>query len=147
MCEEGLHEGRLRPPVRQKACQEVSHHQSRYFSNASFFCIIFISGLGLTYTMLLNGEWKGYYARWAALRKLLLQFLSVDSGCKKQILSLGAGFDTTYFQLQEEGFAPHMYVELDFKEVSKWRSPQGFVRLSSISGFRIVREGNNLGEI
>ncbi|CAA6672462.1 unnamed protein product [Spirodela intermedia] len=50
---------------------------------------------------------RGYYARWAALRQLLLQFLSIDSGCKKQILSLG-----------EEGFAPHMYVELDFKEVT-----------------------------
>ena len=63
-------------------------------------------------------ELLGYYARWAALRKLLLQFLSIDSGCEKQILSLGAGFDTTFFQLQEEGLAPHLYVELDFKEVS-----------------------------
>ncbi|KAK1272779.1 hypothetical protein QJS04_geneDACA012507 [Acorus gramineus] len=37
---------------------------------------------------------------------------------KKQIVSIGAGFDTTYFQLQEEGIAPHMYLELDFKEVT-----------------------------
>jgi hypothetical protein len=48
----------------------------------------------------------GYYARWAAVRKLLHQFLAAkpsdESGqaVKKQILSLGAGFDTTYFQLQ-----------------------------------------------
>ncbi|XVF33623.1 hypothetical protein REPUB_Repub17cG0183900 [Reevesia pubescens] len=49
---------------------------------------------------------RGYFARWAALRKLLCQFLDCE-GCnsekgnmKKQILSLGAGFDTTYFQLQ-----------------------------------------------
>ncbi|XP_058086785.1 leucine carboxyl methyltransferase 1 homolog isoform X6 [Magnolia sinica] len=66
---------------------------------------------------------RGYYARWAALRKLLLQFLKSerhgeDRNIKKQILSLGAGFDTTYFQLQEEGIAPHLYVELDFKEVT-----------------------------
>ncbi|OVA04121.1 Leucine carboxyl methyltransferase [Macleaya cordata] len=67
---------------------------------------------------------RGYYARWAALRKLLLQFLNCESHIddnnrlKKQILSLGAGFDTTYFQLQDEGNAPHMYVELDFKEVT-----------------------------
>ncbi|KAH7576218.1 hypothetical protein JRO89_XS01G0015000 [Xanthoceras sorbifolium] len=67
---------------------------------------------------------RGYFARWAALRKLLYQF--IDSGgngeeeChrKKQILSLGAGFDTTYFQLQDEGKAPYLYVELDFKEVT-----------------------------
>ncbi|KAL5705371.1 hypothetical protein ACHQM5_023681 [Ranunculus cassubicifolius] len=66
---------------------------------------------------------RGYYARWAALRKLLVQFLTSENqsdagGQKKQILSLGAGFDTTYFQLQEEGTAPYMYVELDFKEVT-----------------------------
>eukprot|EP00262_Sarcandra_glabra_P008242 TRINITY_DN21566_c0_g1_i2.p1 TRINITY_DN21566_c0_g1~~TRINITY_DN21566_c0_g1_i2.p1 ORF type:complete len:338 (+),score=63.34 TRINITY_DN21566_c0_g1_i2:135-1148(+) len=67
---------------------------------------------------------RGYYSRWVALRKLLLQFLkseghSDDKSCmKKQIVSLGAGFDTTYFQLQEEGIAPYLYVELDFKEVT-----------------------------
>ncbi|OAY70520.1 tRNA wybutosine-synthesizing protein 4, partial [Ananas comosus] len=67
---------------------------------------------------------RGYFARWAVLRKLLLQFLKSESQCndsdqkQKQILSLGAGFDTTYFQLMDEGIAPHLYVELDFKEVT-----------------------------
>lgn len=67
---------------------------------------------------------RGYFARWAALRKLLYQFLSCERDAKeqghakKQILSLGAGFDTTYFQLQDEGKAPYIYVELDFKEVT-----------------------------
>ncbi|XP_010275434.1 PREDICTED: tRNA wybutosine-synthesizing protein 4 isoform X2 [Nelumbo nucifera] len=67
---------------------------------------------------------RGYYSRWAALRKLLTQFLTceINNGgeafMKKQILSLGAGFDTTYFQLQDEGNAPYLYVELDFKEVT-----------------------------
>ncbi|KAF3439387.1 hypothetical protein FNV43_RR17664 [Rhamnella rubrinervis] len=67
---------------------------------------------------------RGYFARWAALRKLLNQFLDSGSNAdengqlKKQILSLGAGFDTTYFQLQDEGKAPYLYVELDFKEVT-----------------------------
>ncbi|CAL0329501.1 unnamed protein product [Lupinus luteus] len=60
---------------------------------------------------------RGYFARWAAFRKLLYQFLDVGS-TKKQILSLGAGFDTTYFQLQDEGKAPYLYVEVDFKEVT-----------------------------
>jgi len=52
------------------------------------------------------GKYQGYYARWAALRKLLLQFLEdgaqtvEDTPLKKQVLSLGAGFDTTFFQLQ-----------------------------------------------
>ncbi|KAL4178585.1 hypothetical protein AMTRI_Chr13g83020 [Amborella trichopoda] len=67
---------------------------------------------------------RGYYARWAALRKFLFQFLKSrgqdDDECdmKKQVVSLGAGFDTTFFQLQEEGNAPDLYVELDFKEVT-----------------------------
>ncbi|XP_028211817.1 leucine carboxyl methyltransferase 1 homolog isoform X2 [Glycine soja] len=67
---------------------------------------------------------RGYFARWAAIRKLLYQFLDVekksdeDPPIKKQILSLGAGFDTTYFQLQDEGKAPYLYVEVDFKEVT-----------------------------
>ncbi|CAN0921859.1 Leucine carboxyl methyltransferase 1 homolog [Linum grandiflorum] len=67
---------------------------------------------------------RGYFARWAAFRKLLNQFLDCEipgngnGQTKKQILSLGAGFDTTYFQLQDEGRAPFLYVELDFKEVT-----------------------------
>ncbi|GJV04119.1 leucine carboxyl methyltransferase 1 homolog isoform X1 [Tanacetum coccineum] len=66
---------------------------------------------------------RGYFARWATFRKFLNQFLSCetksnDGQVKKQILSLGAGFDTTYFQLQDEGKAPHLYVEVDFKEVT-----------------------------
>ncbi|KAL2511546.1 Leucine carboxyl methyltransferase [Abeliophyllum distichum] len=67
---------------------------------------------------------RGYFARYAAVRKLLHQFLNCEvntdeqGNTKKQILSLGAGFDTTYFQLQDEGKAPFLYVELDFKEVT-----------------------------
>uniref|UniRef100_A0A803LIE9 Leucine carboxyl methyltransferase 1 homolog n=1 Tax=Chenopodium quinoa TaxID=63459 RepID=A0A803LIE9_CHEQI len=61
---------------------------------------------------------RGYFARFAALRKLLFQFLNTDDQNRKQVLSLGAGFDTTYFQLQAEGKAPYLYVELDFKEVT-----------------------------
>ncbi|XP_022843560.1 tRNA wybutosine-synthesizing protein 4 isoform X2 [Olea europaea var. sylvestris] len=59
-----------------------------------------------------------------AVRKLLHQFLNCEvntdgqGNTKKQILSLGAGFDTTYFQLQDEGKAPYLYVELDFIEVT-----------------------------
>ncbi len=45
----------------------------------------------------------GYYSRQAALRLLLKQFLEVTHSKQSgptQILSLGAGFDTTWFQLQ-----------------------------------------------
>jgi tRNA wybutosine-synthesizing protein 4 len=60
---------------------------------------------------------RGYFSRWAAFRQLLSQFLE-SSQAKKQIVSLGAGFDTTYFQLLDEGKGPNLYVELDFKEVT-----------------------------
>jgi tRNA wybutosine-synthesizing protein 4 len=60
---------------------------------------------------------RGYFSRWAAFRKLMSQFLLSGTSSKKQILSLGAGFDTTYFQLLDEGNGPNLYVELDFKEV------------------------------
>ncbi|KAL3624525.1 Leucine carboxyl methyltransferase 1 [Castilleja foliolosa] len=66
---------------------------------------------------------RGYFARYAALRKLLYEFLDCgknmdEKSNRKQIVSLGAGFDTTFFQLQDEGKAPYLYVELDFKEVT-----------------------------
>ncbi|KAM7277257.1 hypothetical protein ACFE04_019123 [Oxalis oulophora] len=63
---------------------------------------------------------RGYFARWAAFRTLLYQFLDCDRNVdekdrsRKQILSLGAGFDTMFFQLKDEGRAPYLYVELDF---------------------------------
>ena len=41
----------------------------------------------------------GYYARTAALKQLIHQFLS-SGQCPKQVLSLGAGFDTTWFHLK-----------------------------------------------
>ncbi|KAB1200784.1 Leucine carboxyl methyltransferase 1 [Morella rubra] len=77
---------------------------------------------------------RGYFSRWAAFRKLLYQFLNCErdlngkGDTKKQILSLGAGFDTTFFQLQDEGRAPYLYVELDFKE-DEGRAPYLYVEL------------------
>ncbi|GBG79665.1 hypothetical protein CBR_g29813 [Chara braunii] len=67
---------------------------------------------------------RGYYARWAAIRGLILQFLSAgkeganEETPKKQILSLGAGFDTVFFQLKEDGKQPHRFYEIDFLEVT-----------------------------
>jgi len=41
---------------------------------------------------------RGYYSRVAAFKLVITKFLSIPG--KKQIVSLGAGFDTTYFQLK-----------------------------------------------
>ncbi|KAH9530493.1 hypothetical protein CY35_20G005600 [Sphagnum magellanicum] len=68
---------------------------------------------------------SSYYARWSVMRQLLFQFLDAGSPAlngpppRKQILSLGAGFDTSFFQLVEEGRILHNFVEVDFSEVTR----------------------------
>ena len=85
---------------------------------------------------------RGYYARVAAIRRMLDAFLAenftshsndphsnIDSSTaadaapasqqqqQRQVVSIGAGFDTTYFRLRNEGRAPVRYIELDYREV------------------------------
>lgn len=55
------------------------------------------------------------------MRQLLLGFLDSAraQGRPCQVLSLGAGFDTTWYQLQKDcpEKLPGRYLEVDFKEV------------------------------
>ena len=46
---------------------------------------------------------RGYYCRMAVVRRLLEQIIGGTQSAGLQILSLGAGFDTVFFQLQAEG--------------------------------------------
>ncbi|KAG5387661.1 hypothetical protein IGI04_039131 [Brassica rapa subsp. trilocularis] len=76
---------------------------------------------------------RGYFSRWAAFRKLLAQFLESSNEPaqpKKQILSLGAGFDTTYFQLLvEEGqVVSDLYklLPVDLRDIPKLRDVISF---------------------
>ncbi|KAG2452241.1 hypothetical protein HYH02_003268 [Chlamydomonas schloesseri] len=66
---------------------------------------------------------RGYYSRHAALRQLLEQFIAAAraAGKQPQVLVLGAGFDTTWFQLAKDGggAAPYNCLEVDFKEVTQ----------------------------
>lgn len=58
--------------------------------------------------------------RHAALDQLLHRF--VDAGppdMPKQILALGAGFDTTWFRLKSQGKQPTKYFEVDFADVTR----------------------------
>lgn len=61
---------------------------------------------------------RGYFARVAALRKLSHGFFSA-SPCAKQVVCLGAGFDTSFFQLRStQVFGDEVnYFEVDFPEV------------------------------
>ncbi|EFJ47079.1 hypothetical protein VOLCADRAFT_81666 [Volvox carteri f. nagariensis] len=66
---------------------------------------------------------RGYYSRHAALRQLLNRFLAAAAATasqQPQVLVLGAGFDTTWFQLHRDlGRAPYKCLEVDFKEVTQ----------------------------
>ncbi|CAD5116599.1 DgyrCDS5475 [Dimorphilus gyrociliatus] len=59
----------------------------------------------------------GYYARVHSIRYLLKEFIkSVNRNC--QIVSLGAGYDTTYWNLKDENLSPRSYIEVDFPNVT-----------------------------
>ncbi|KAK9914942.1 hypothetical protein WJX75_002652 [Coccomyxa subellipsoidea] len=70
---------------------------------------------------------RGYFARVLALRQLLQQFFDVISqetvaGEEQnivQILSLGAGFDTTFFNVEAKDRKKARWFEVDFKEVTQ----------------------------
>ncbi|KAJ8283018.1 hypothetical protein COCON_G00055370 [Conger conger] len=64
---------------------------------------------------------RGYYVRWCAVDHCVKRFLRVTEGCpRRQVLSLGAGFDSLYFRLQAEGAVERVVVyEVDFPDVAR----------------------------
>ncbi|KAL8560391.1 hypothetical protein ACOMHN_006122 [Nucella lapillus] len=63
---------------------------------------------------------RGYYVRAVSIDQVLKQFLAKYQGCKKQIVSLGAGFDSAYFRLKADGLLQDTsFFEIDFPEVTK----------------------------
>lgn len=64
---------------------------------------------------------RGYYARVKGMRILLDQFL-LQTECSCQIINLGAGFDTLFWLLKEEGLTPKLFVEVDFGVVTSRKS-------------------------
>ncbi|KAL3846475.1 hypothetical protein ACJMK2_017462 [Sinanodonta woodiana] len=59
----------------------------------------------------------GYYARVKGMRTLLDKFLKLTS-CACQVVNLGAGFDTTYWNLKDLRLAPRNFVEVDFSGIT-----------------------------
>lgn len=66
---------------------------------------------------------RGYYARVTAIRILKQKFIQATKG-ECQIVSLGAGFDTSYWCLKEQGLNPRNYVEMDFSAVTSRKCQQ-----------------------
>lgn len=60
---------------------------------------------------------RGYFGRVKAFQTLITRFINQHGQSNSQIVSLGAGFDTTYFLLKDHGQTPLVYLEVDFPEV------------------------------
>ncbi|KAM3728472.1 Leucine carboxyl methyltransferase [Dirofilaria immitis] len=60
---------------------------------------------------------RGYWARIIAIKAIVDAFLKAFPE-KCQIINLGAGFDTLYWRLKEEGKQLYRYVEVDFSSVT-----------------------------
>ena len=64
---------------------------------------------------------RGYFARVAAVDLILRRFTAVarrTGDGRSQIVSLGAGFDSTFFRLSADGCKPSLYIEVDFPDVT-----------------------------
>ncbi|XP_018559891.1 tRNA wybutosine-synthesizing protein 4 isoform X2 [Lates calcarifer] len=64
---------------------------------------------------------RGYYVRWRAVDHCIRRFFQVTENCpKRQILSLGAGFDSLYFRLHaDEALIRAVVFEVDFPDVAR----------------------------
>ncbi|KAK7483172.1 hypothetical protein BaRGS_00025576 [Batillaria attramentaria] len=66
---------------------------------------------------------RGYYARVTAIRILKQKFIEMANR-ECQVVSLGAGFDTSYWCLKELGLNPKSYIEMDFSAVTSRKCQQ-----------------------
>ncbi|KAK7488705.1 hypothetical protein BaRGS_00020002 [Batillaria attramentaria] len=81
---------------------------------------------------------RGYYLRAVSIDQVLRNFLAQSPGCKKQIISLGAGFDSSYFRLKADRLLQDAsFYEVDFPEVVKKKHAiiQGHEELFSLLQF------------
>jgi [phosphatase 2A protein]-leucine-carboxy methyltransferase len=61
---------------------------------------------------------RGYYARVHAIKNVTCKFLQLyDNQCN--IINIGCGYDTLYFNLFSNASAPLKYIEIDFKQVCR----------------------------
>lgn len=60
---------------------------------------------------------RGYYARVKGVECFIQKFLN-KMGSSSQIVNFGAGFDTLYWRLKDEGIHIANYVEIDFPTVT-----------------------------
>uniref|UniRef100_A0A671FQT2 Leucine carboxyl methyltransferase 1 n=1 Tax=Rhinolophus ferrumequinum TaxID=59479 RepID=A0A671FQT2_RHIFE len=59
---------------------------------------------------------RGYFARVHGISELIKAFLR-KTECHCQIINLGAGMDTTFWTLKDQGLLPRKYFEVDFPTI------------------------------
>lgn len=59
---------------------------------------------------------RGYFARVHGISQLIKAFLR-KTECHCQIINLGAGMDTTFWTLKDQGLLPRKYFEVDFPTI------------------------------
>ncbi|KYQ99815.1 leucine carboxyl methyltransferase [Tieghemostelium lacteum] len=63
---------------------------------------------------------RGFFSRVEAIEQFIKQFFTSYSQERKQIVSLGCGFDTLYFRLKKRGDTQNLvFFEVDYEEVVK----------------------------
>lgn len=72
----------------------------------------------------------GYYARVKGIELLVHQFIRITNR-KCQIVNLGAGFDTSYWQLSEHSMNPQLFIEVDFGMVTARKCQ--YIRLATLT--------------
>lgn len=60
---------------------------------------------------------RGYYARVKGIETFIQKFIS-RAGSSAQIINFGAGYDTLYWRLKDEGVQILNYIEIDFPSVT-----------------------------
>lgn len=84
---------------------------------------------------------RGYYVRWRAVDHCVKNFLHItENFSRRQIVSLGAGFDSLYFRLHADGVLDGVVVfEVDFPDVTKRKAAliKGSPTLTEVFGPRL----------
>lgn len=83
---------------------------------------------------------RGYFTRVSAIRNFVKQFIEkTNQNC--QVVNLGAGYDTLYFNLFDSNKLPLKYVEIDFQRIvtSKIR----LIKSKKILNDKMITQTNN----
>ncbi|KAL6475127.1 hypothetical protein MHYP_G00161670 [Metynnis hypsauchen] len=93
---------------------------------------------------------RGYYARVQGVNNLLDAFLQ-KTQCDCQVVSLGAGLDTTFWRLKAENTLPKKYFEVDFPMIVarkihhiKAKSPLSKPLIETHSSDSLLLDGHSL---